>query len=256
MFGGAITCLLFVLNDLHHAHWVLVGWESHVGAPFIDVRMLVRNRALTATYIRVSVTFLLIYSIFYGVSQWLQEGRGLSTTGVGLVMLPMSVLAALVSIPFARRESLAVPLLATAAAALTGSAGLLVFTHTTPVWILVLVIMVFGITSGLGMLGNQAALYRQAPPESIGVAAGLMRTFTYLGAILSSGLISLAFGRRATDHGLHTVVWVLLAIGVLLVGLTLAAVRGRHAAGPETHGGNLPPASREQPPAELPEAAG
>lgn len=236
LFAGAMACLLFFLNDLHDPHWLLaalvvvllaalIGWERRAPNPFIDVRMLARNKALDATYLRVAVTFLLTYCIFYGLTQWLEDGRGLSSSAVGLVMLPMSLLAAVISVPFARRNSPRIALVATAIAALVGSAGLLLFTSDSPVWILVLVIMVFGVTSGLGMIGNQAALYHQAPSANIGVAAGLMRTFTYVGAILSASLISLAFGDRATDHGLHTVVIALLGISVVLLVLTAFVVR-------------------------------
>jgi MFS family permease len=143
-------------------------------------------------------------------------------------MLPMSVLAVVISVPFSRRNKVRSALAATAVAAVVGSAGLLVFTSSAPLWVLTLVIMVFGVCSGLGMIGNQAALYQQAPADHIGVAAGLMRTFMYTGAILSSSLISASFGERAGDHGLRVVTLVLLGLGVLLVLLTLVGARSLH----------------------------
>lgn len=236
LFSGAIASLLFFLNDLHHPRWplcvlvvvllvALVLRELGADDPFVDVRMLFRNRPLSATYMRVCLTFLLNYCILYGVTQWLQETRGLSAVGVGLLMLPMSVFAALISVPFARRNLVRSALYCTAVAAVVGPVGLLLFDSATPVWALTLIIMVFGVVSGLGVIGNQAALYRQAPAEAVGVAAGLMRTFTYLGAVLSSSLISLSYGDRATDSGLHTVIFALIGLGVLLLAVTPAAAR-------------------------------
>lgn len=49
--------------------------------------MLVRNKALSATYLRVCLTFLLNYCILYGLTQWLQQTRGLSAVGVGLLIV-------------------------------------------------------------------------------------------------------------------------------------------------------------------------
>jgi sugar phosphate permease len=85
--------------------------------------------------------------------------------------------------------------------------------------------MVFGILSGLGMIGNQAMLYRQAPADQLGVAAGLMRTFMYSGAILSSSLIAVSFEGRATDGGLHMIAIALLILAGLLVAMTVAGFR-------------------------------
>lgn len=237
LFAGTIASLLFFLNDLHHPRWLLlavtlvllialVGRERRTEDPFVDVRMLARNKALSATYLRVCITFLLNYCILYGLTQWLQETRGLSAIGVGLLVLPMSVFAALVSVPFARRGLVRSALYCTAVAAVLGPVGLLLFTSTTPIWVMVLITMVFGVVSGLGVIGNQAALYQQAPAEAVGVAAGLMRTFTYLGAVLSSSLISLSFGDRATDAGLHTITIALLGLGLALLAITPSGTRG------------------------------
>jgi len=236
LFAGTIASLLYVLGNLEHPNWVAVGlcgvllicfvvWEMWVGKPFIDVRLIVRNRALSGTYVRVAVTFLLNYTILFGLTQWLVESRALSAGQTGLVMLPMSVIAIVISMPFARRNMIRSSLVVTAAAAIVGTTSLLAFTTNTPMWVLVVVPTIFGIMSGLGMIGNQAALYRQAPAENVGVAAGLMRTFMYLGAILSSGLISVSFGDNATDAGLHSIVVALIALALVLAVLTATGLR-------------------------------
>ncbi|MGW5715090.1 MFS transporter [Amycolatopsis sp. NPDC003865] len=237
LFAAAIASLIVFFQDLHHPRWVFAGagvvlgalllwWETRATHPFIDVRMLVRNRALSATYVRVAIMFLLSYCILYGFTQWLEQGRHLSASTAGYVMVPMSVVAALLAIPFSRGGRIRVCLLATGIAAIVGPACLLAFHATTPVWLLIAVTMAFAVISGLGVIGNQAALYHQAPTETIGVAAGLLRTFTYLGAILSSSLIGVAYGERASDEGLHTVALVLTALGAVLLILTVLALRG------------------------------
>ena len=235
LFAAATTCLIAFFSDLHHPRWIFGGllvvflggllwWEVRVPHPFIDVRMLAGNRALSATYLRVAIMFLLNYCILYGFTQWLQEGRHLSASMAGYVMLPMSVAAAMISVPFSRSNKIRTCLIATGAAAVAGPACLLTFDSSTPVWVLIAATMFFAVLSGLGVIGNQAALYHQSPAETIGVAAGLLRTFTYIGAILSSSLVAVAYGDRASDVGLHGLALVLTGLGALLLVLTLSAL--------------------------------
>jgi hypothetical protein len=177
------------------------------------------------TFLRVALTFLINYCVLFGVTQWLIQGRSLSAGDAGLVMVPMSILATVISVPFARRNMVRSALLAASAAALLGSCGLLLFDSSSPLWLITLMLMIFGVLSGLGMIGNQAALYRQAPTEQLGVAAGLMRTFMYSGAILSSSIIALGLGNRATDDGLHIMAVSLAGLGILLSVLTVMGIK-------------------------------
>jgi hypothetical protein len=48
------------------------------------------------------------------------------------------------------------------------------------------------------------------------------RTFMYLGAIASASLISLCYGRQATDAGLHRLGMILTVAAVALLAATLA----------------------------------
>ena len=65
--------------------------------PFIDLRMLAatgRSCAPTrARCWRLTVS----YSVLYGFTQWTEEGRGLSASAAGLLLLPMSLVAIAVS---------------------------------------------------------------------------------------------------------------------------------------------------------------
>ncbi|WP_227739556.1 hypothetical protein [Burkholderia thailandensis] len=86
-----------------------------------------------------------------------------------------------------------------------------------PVWAIVPLSIVFGIPNGFNNLGNQATLYRSAPGERIGAAAGLYRTAQYVGGGLSFALVGIAFGHAASDRGLHALAIALLAVSALLL---------------------------------------
>lgn len=67
------------------------------------------------------------------------------------------------------------------------------------------------------------ALCAQAGLDRIGTASGLLRTFAYLGAILSSGLVGLSFGRTADDAGLHILAATLAALAAVLLVTTIVS---------------------------------
>ena len=77
------------------------------------------------------------------------------------------------------------------------------------------------ITLSLLGLAGQNALYRQAEPARIASAAGLLRTFMYLGALAASAATAAFFPHRADTPGLHDLA-LFMAIGsALLLAITL-----------------------------------
>src|SRR6202035_151451 len=175
---------------------VLFWWELRARRPFLDVRLLAQNLALTRTYLRWAVLCLCIYTVLYGVTQWLQAGRGLSPLDAGLLLLPMSAVSGVVARPVSRRNLLRVPL--------------------------VVVSLLFGVATGAGASANQTALYTQAGAGQIGTASGLLRTFGYLGSIASSAIIAITFRTHVSDHGLHATGTIMVAVSVLALILTAA----------------------------------
>ncbi|MFE4803879.1 hypothetical protein [Streptomyces nigrescens] len=75
--------------------------------------------------------------------------------------------------------------------------------------------LVFGITLGTTISANQTALYTQAGSGEIGTAAGLFRTFGFLGSIASSALISVVFHTQVSDHRLHLIALIMVIVSVL-----------------------------------------
>jgi MFS family permease len=195
------------------------------------MRLLVTNRGLTRTYVRQLCTQVVMYSLMYGVTQWLQDGKGLTAAVAGLVMLPMTGMSALVTAPVARRNVVRLPLIIAALVALGVSITLRLLSVDTALWIIVMVTVAFGVTVSLNAVGSQGALYAQSPPERAGTAAGLMRTASYLGAILSSSIISLSYAHGVTDNGLHSIATILIvSSGVLVLITTLDRTLPSHIA--------------------------
>ena len=91
----------------------------------------------------------------------------------------------------------------------------------TPIWFLLGIAVIVGVPQGLNSLANQNALYYQADPDRMGSSAGLLRTCTYLGAIVSSAATGAFFGGGVDTAGLHELAWFLVGIATVFVAVTL-----------------------------------
>lgn len=221
---GIITALLFLLDLDARLYWLLpiavaaltglVIWELRQAAPFLDVRMLAHNAALTRTYLRLFLVYMCIYLVVYAFVQWVQAVAGFSSEASGLMQLPAAICATVATVIVSRSKRVYWPLVIAAAAPILGGL-LLVSIHVgSPLWLMLVIVALFGIPQGLASVSNQAALYRQAPRAQIGSAAGLSRTSVQIGAIAASSLIGSIFGASATDAGLHLIAWIVVGIAV------------------------------------------
>ena len=257
-FAGAVTALLVFLLSLPRPDWVALGlavvlgiglvlWELRAARPFIDVRLLASDGTLARTYIRIGLTMMCVYTVTYGITQWLEAERGVAASETGLLLLPMCAVGAIVSRPIARRNLIRGPLLAAAASALIASVGALFLTTGTAIIWIIAVTVIYGITTGTTTIGNQAALYTQVTPAQTGTASGLFRTSTYVGSIASATITSLVFHTSVSDHGLHQIAVILTAVSAVVLLMTLAERTLRHAPGPGPAAGGQAGAREPEP---------
>jgi MFS family permease len=195
--------------------------ELRVPEPFVDLRVLGGNVPLVTTYIRQFLGYTTSYAFLYGFTQWLEEGRGLHASAAGLVLLPLSVTALGVSTLTGRREAVRAKLLVGGVVQIAGCAVLFLVGSGSPVWLLLVVGAVLGVPQGLLGLAGQNALYRQAEPARIASAAGLLRTFMYLGALAASAATAAFFPHRADTPGLHGLALFMGIGSALLLAITL-----------------------------------
>lgn len=231
LFAASITALVFFLLDLPAQRWWLLAifvvsgvglvlWERRRPRPFIDVRLLVTEGALTRTYVRLFLVSLGPYVVVYGVSQWLQDVRGLTSAEAGLVQFPSLLLAGIASLAVARTTRVRWPLIVTAVLCLV-TGVLLATAGLGPLWIIVAAIALVGIPQGLSSVSNQAVVYRVAPHEQVGAASGLSRTAISLTAIVTSSMIGLVFGDLPSDAGVQLMGWIVAGAALVATVMTV-----------------------------------
>ena len=115
LFAATLVALLLFLMDLGRwwlAPVALVAGaaftvrELRTGSPFLDLRVFGGNAALLATYARALLAAVVSYAFLYGFTQWLEEGRGLSPSITGLVLLPIFAIGIAVSALTGRRAAI------------------------------------------------------------------------------------------------------------------------------------------------------
>lgn len=232
LFATALVALMLFLMHPQADQWPKAALAVAAGAafawrelstsePFIDLRVLGGNGPQLATYFRQLGASTVSYAFLYGYTQWLEAGRGLSASGAGLVLLPMFAGAIVVTTVSGRRPEVRGKLVVGSAALLVVCGLLLAVDASTAIVVLVLLALLAGVPQGLNGLANQNALYHQADEGRIAASAGLLRTFTYLGAIASSAATATFFDDGATTAGLHELTWFMVAVAAALVVLTL-----------------------------------
>lgn len=235
LFSITISALLIVLMSLPTfdkvsgcvtviALLAFVAWKLHAATPFVDVRSLAADSAMTLNFLRAMLTMLGAYVVMYALPQWLEDACHMNAGVSGMFIIPMGVVATVASLSIAKKPIVRLPLMVCCSAMVavgmlltcTSSAGMVVLPLTASA--------VAGLVLGLSMSTSQTVLYRRAASEHIGTSSGLLRTSIYIGSIGASSLSGVFFGETVTDGGLHGIG---ITVAVLGVAALLATVMDR-----------------------------
>jgi len=231
-FAATMISLLIFLFSLPYFAWIplvltvifgaaSIWWELRVRRPFIDVRLLRKNMAITRTYIRFAGLTLCVYTVLYGLTAWIQAAKGMSSSNAGLLILPMSIISAAVAGLISKRNMVRGSLIAAAGFSVAASVCVLFLSTDSPIAFIVIITLLFGVTMGSMIIGNQTAIYTLVAADQIGTASGLFRTAGYIGSIVSSAIISIVFHRHVSDSGLHAISIIMIAVSALALILTV-----------------------------------
>lgn len=242
LFSGALVALIFgVLSLAGEPLWwlavvvvalvmLLVWRERSVAEPFLDVRGLVANRALSTVLAQQGGISLVFYCIFFGMPIWLEQVRGFDPATVGLLVLPTTLLSVLVTPITARairRHGSTGPRLLGLGLLVVAASALQLLGDDTSVVLLLGIAVLLGVPNGVTNLSLQTALYAAAPAGRMGASAGLFQTFRYLGAIAATSVLGVILEQNLSTDGMHDVGLLVTGVAVVLFGLGLLAARRR-----------------------------
>ncbi|WP_033222750.1 MFS transporter [Kitasatospora phosalacinea] len=231
LFAVLLLSLLLFLMHPHPDRWYLplltlaaagafTVRERRAEQPFIDVKVLGGNTPLLATYARALAAYVVAYAFLYGFAQWTEEGFGLTPLQAGLVQAPTFLVGIGVSVLAGRRGGIRATLLVGAVGQIAACTLMLALGAHSPLWVLLVLAVVFGVPQGANGLALQNSVFLQSDPARTGSSAGLLRTFAYLGSMVASAATAAAYGPHAGTAGMHQLAWVMLGAAVLFLLLT------------------------------------
>jgi MFS family permease len=140
-------------------------------------------------------------------------------------MFPLAAVTILVT-PFAargiERRGVRRILLVGGATMVSGAALLAVLGATTAPVVVLLIAAAMGVPYCVVSIAMNQALYSSARPQDAGVAAGMFQTSRYIGAILATALIGIAFAGGTTPPSWLVVIGVATALSIALLGMLIA----------------------------------
>ncbi|WP_292374522.1 MULTISPECIES: MFS transporter [unclassified Methanosarcina] len=208
IYSVAVVAVMYgfsVLPDFKGAALLAVGiigvivfalYEMRIPSPVLDISLLTNNRIFAFSNLSALINYSATYAVTFLLSLDLQYTKGFTPENAGLILVAQPVIMAMVS-PIAGRLSDKIEPRIVASAGMTFTAlglFLLIFlTETTPIWHLIITLVILGIGFGLFSPPNTNAIMSSVDKRFYGVASGMNGTMRLLGQMLSMGIAMMIF---------------------------------------------------------------
>jgi EmrB/QacA subfamily drug resistance transporter len=173
-----------------------VWFEHRLENPVLNMQLFFRSRIFAFSNIAALINYSATYAVAFLLSLDLQYTKGFSAEYAGFILIAAPFFQMIVS-PFAGRlsdkyDSL---ILSSLGMGLTAF-GLFLFVfldQTTPLWYIIVVLIILGIGFGLFSSPNINAIMSAVDKKYYGVASGINSTMRLLGQMLSMGIAMMLF---------------------------------------------------------------
>src|SRR5689334_6755455 len=189
LIGGLVLIGVFVLI------------ERRVAEPMLPLSIF-RVPTMSASLLASLFQGLASFAVLFLLIMYLQGPRGLSPIHASLLLVPGYVLGSVVGPYAGRLADRRGPVLPATAGLAIQVASLAIYaqlTVTTGLWVVVLASFFFP--------ANSSAVMKAAPPESFGIASGMLRTFANIGMVFSFA-VAILIASRSISRGLAFAIFV------------------------------------------------
>jgi EmrB/QacA subfamily drug resistance transporter len=188
--GG--TLILFGLVSLGFFVW----FEMRIPSPVLDMKLFTKSRLFLYSNIAALINYSATFAVTFLLSLYLQFTQSFSPEIAGTILVTQAVVQMLVS-PFSGRLSDRVDprIVASTGMGFTvfGLGFLIFLSQATPVWYIMISLVILGMGAGLFTSPNTNAVMSAVDRKYYGVASGINGTMRLLGQMLSMGIAIMIF---------------------------------------------------------------
>ncbi|MBN2009610.1 MFS transporter [candidate division KSB1 bacterium] len=175
---------------------LFVRWEQRVEHPVLDILLFKQNRVFAYSNLAALINYAATFAVTFLMSLYLQYIKAMSPQQAGLILVAQPAVMTLFS-PFAGRLSDRIEprKVSSIGMSLTtlGLAILIFLNGDTPIWFLILNLMLLGAGFGLFSSPNTNAVMGSVERKFYGVASGTVGTMRLTGQMFSMGIAMLIF---------------------------------------------------------------
>jgi EmrB/QacA subfamily drug resistance transporter len=184
MGGGSLALVVF--------WWV----ESKSDKPVLETQLFTRNRLFAFSNLAALINYSATFAIVFLLSLYLQKVQGLSPRDAGIILVAQPAMMAIFS-PFAGRLSDGMQPRYLASLGMTmctlGLAAFAFLTGTTPVWLIVVLLLWVGLGFAFFSSPNMNTIMSSVQRNQLGLASGSAATMRVVGQIVSMTIATLFF---------------------------------------------------------------
>ena len=243
-YGIALALLMYGFSKLPHS----VGWiciaasaiiallfiilEKRTLNPVLDISLMLGNRVLAFSGLAALINYSATSAIAFFMSLYLQYLKGFDSRTAGLIMISQPIAMTILSPVAGRLSDKRNPgIIASAGMALTALGLILLcfISNNTPVFYIILLLILEGIGFGLFSSPNTNAIMSSVDRKNLGIASGMVGTMRMIGQTMSMGiammLLSLYLGKKPVSPETFSGLTSAMRIGFLVFsGLSLLGI--------------------------------
>jgi EmrB/QacA subfamily drug resistance transporter len=171
-------------------------WEKRAVHPLIDLTVFSGNRTFVFSNIAAMINYGATFGVGVLLSLYLQFIQGFSAGTAGLILVAQPVVQTVFSPLAGRMSDKTEPrIVATIGMAITtiGLAAFIFLTPSTPLWIIIVSLMVLGFGYALFSSPNTNAIMSSVDKRYLGIASGMVATMRSFGQLLSMAIAMFCF---------------------------------------------------------------
>ncbi|MEI7856812.1 MAG: MFS transporter, partial [Methanomicrobiales archaeon] len=175
---------------------IFVWWERRCESPLFDLKIFSHNRTFVFSNIAAMINYGATFAVAVLLSLYLQYIQGFSAETAGFILVAQPIVQTLFS-PIAGKMSDRIEprIVATAGMAITiaGLSFFIFLTPSTPLYAIVIALMVLGFGYALFSSPNTNAIMSSVEKRNLGIASGMVATMRSLGQVLSMAIAMFCF---------------------------------------------------------------